>query len=1169
MTGELAHYDTFSASTRDKWLKFLGKFAAAEVDLAVRGALTEDKPRPGVARLCDCARLLLPHSYEAAKRASGYLANARILANAEELSAFADVAQAAILWSRSVDSGPPPEVEYVVFRSFALSSLPALTPRSVFPSSLDKDLVDALASKFSTCEESGALLLRVSRSVQSLPEFSDTSLNSVVNCVTKFPRVALGLLDTFGCISQAVLDATLAAYTASLSSMDRIALRILTRCGLPADSIGLRAWAARKTSTNEEKTATESLSGVIEVVAGEWIFDFLQPDRIAASVVRFPLSRGITGGDDMEDDDDDDFSVDVPEDDDDDEDIEMADDDDADEVPDEIEGLDWEDQRIGRKDDDNDNSSEDATEEESDKEEEDDADQNSDEGSDVDDYEAEDGLSLADEEEIVNEETVWCAKCYDPRFVLPACYNCLTAAEKTEDEEEEARITRRAYESGAIAYAAAALSSKRSKTRSLAAGVLGRFSAKLGTGAASMDRGFVARPFVRTLLDATFAALKEASDPLHGPRRLPCLWSSVIARCFEALMSPRHPGFAVAAAHAVRRAIARPWHDAPLVRDAFLNDQGVANFCDDDALDKVRARFWSYECLVDGARDDNDAKALKRSGVLTLSMCRMEELLVGGASIVGEDKRVILKYAGMAPPGAASLLQQKNGKEDLKKLRKVNILAQAEGDAAHRMLASIGRSRYGKRILFTEWAVTYLASRLASTHEARDIELVGAILHFTCEDLDYFTEEREPLLFGYLDLAAEIIMRGFYKLSQLPEERREIDPAYREVVLDEVDDGDLDEFFSTPLKCVGDFDDDTKKSSLSASEASVEASSRFFFRRYLVTRHVALAGLGRISQFTDRRVSIIEAWCMMRAMIIMCYGGEDVEFHSASLRVLSTLDAADTKRLLALAPPVIMYLGYELNVELYDENPIGNRLYTPLIEIIVSILIARLLTTRISRCLVSTRRQLVATVDLVLRVARIHQAKPGVDMLAAARLDLGLGFGLAFRVEERLSSSPSMCPHHRIHDLRRASKELADEDCLGERRGMACSLDVLLADAIHEEEVSSAPRDLIIPADVAKLLSHDDILNSPNPQPGDESHLRAIKRIEALAPSLASNSLTAETAHRILREYKRPDFDPKALDVYTNLKFCDVCQGKKPAPDLEKLDPHKRRWWRVDLDPNS
>lgn len=1094
---------------------------------------------------------------EQSTRAGG--AASALVGTAEIVEVFADTAHAALRWIAAVAPEQLVAPTNALFQFLAMSEPSAL--RDLVPSALDRDLVDKLATKFTTNQECGRALLQAFRCVGD-QVLNESSVAAVISCVGNFPGIALRILDVLQCNAPGVLEAALSVYTGSMLSTDRIALRILLRCALPRDSPMIRAWVAATSNSS-----ANSVSGY-QARDGEWIFDFLQPDRIAVSVCRFPLRRAVrAGSNDMEDDE---APVDLP--DDDDVDVDIVDD----EEDQSLHITDEDDQRRLEGGDDVVGEEEEQEEEEDEREQEEYEDDSDDQGEVCDDYEVEDGMSDKDDEE---SEMAWLSASYDPRFVLPACYHALA---ETDDEDEDARIVRRAYESGGIAYASAALSSKHSQTRALAAAVLGRFATKLTTGAASMDRGFVARPFVRMILDSTFAALKEASDPLRGPRRLPCLWSCVIARCLDALKSPRHAGFGVAAAHTVRRAISRPWHDAPLVRDAFVNDKGLANFFDDTARDKVRARFWAFECLVDAARDDHDMRSLKRAGAIALSMHCMEELLTGGGAIFevqpGETK-ILLTTDGMAPPGALSLLEQHNGEEDLRMLRKINILAAAEGDAAHRVLASIGRSRHGRRLLMMTGAISYLISRIGGTREARDIELTGALLHFATDDLDYFTEERSPLLMGLFDVAFSAVMGAFYAFVE-EEREKPVEPNASLKRLSEYsagherlgdDEAFDDEFLLAPLTYVSDLGE-VRISRGSNFKDAVVASTRFLLRRYLSTRRLALEGIERIGGHHDRLVTIEAAWSITKVIIVACFG-ERLDLRTAAARLMRTActhaDAAELA--LDLGPPMVLFLGQQLWFGLRELDPIGNRLFSPMLEFFVALLIARLSLLRESRnhrCLVSLRRQIAATVDAVLRAARIGQGEPAVDMLQAARLEFGIGFGLAYM--EPGFAAP-LCPLHRVDDLASRTSALADQDRCGPRRGMACSLDVLLADALAVSKNGEATQ-TILPADVAGLFTYDDILNAPDPPPGDNAHRRALSQIEAGAPTIhPDRSVPVVHMHdpfvRILLEHQRPHVDPK--DLVVDVKCCDACLGKIVPPDLEYLDDSEIRWWRVDVTPDS
>lgn len=1108
-----------------------------------------------ILRLCDCASLLVPPTArkssvaEASRHLSSVNNDSTRMQSwsTQKSEALADVARAAISWIENDGLGEA-KSSNAIFEFLSVHQPDCL--ENVIPSVVKVDHIYTLAAHFQS-HESGQVLLQAIRHASANVN-TELLFISITDRVREFPGITLRILDALEYNTQAALEAALTVYRGSLSSVDRTALRILTRCGLPRDAPNVRAWATAISGT---------AANVDQYVDGEWIFDFLKPDRIAASVVRFPLRRAVRNGyDDMEDDDP---TLDIPDDEGNSDDTEMdeGEDEDEDSLPDDGE---WDRDIFQVEGDDRYEEHSDANSDDTDA-----SDQDDDCGA-CDDYEAEDGMSDAEDDEDC--EATWREKCYDPRLVLPALYHALA---ESGYEDDDARIARRAYESGGIAYAAAALSSKHSQTRALAVAVLGRFSAKLASSASSMDRGFVARPFVRTMLESTFAALKEASDPLRGPRRLPCLWSSIIARCFDALTSPRHPGFAVAAAHTVRRAIARPWHDAPLVRDAFINDAGLALFCDDDARDKVRGRFWAYECLVDGARDNGDAKSLRRAGGLSLAMTRMEELLSGGASIVQtepNETRIMLTASGMAPPGAGSLLEQRNGKEDLRTLRKVNALARAEGDAAHRLLASVGRSRCGRRLLVTDGPVYYLADRVAASHEPRDIELVGAILSAACDDLDYFSEDRFPFLLGFFDLATDAVMSSFYDL--LAEQAKDAKSnRIRNSILPSLDDEDFeDEFLAKPLSIIGDFGEVKARSAPDLNDTTC-AALNFFLRRYLVTRQLTLSGVKRIGGYNDRQVHVEDAWSISRAAILVCFG-EQPDLRTAAARLMRTVcsDASAARLAMTFGPPIVVFLGQQLWIGLKDKDPIGNRLFGPLLEFFVALLISRLSLQRTYHrnedykllCHVSTRRQLAATINLSLRAARIGQGRPAVDMLAAARLEFGIGFGHA--ANEPFVPTP-VCPLHRVDDLRRRLSLLAKHDRRGLRPGMATSFDVHLADAL---DAAAQDSHCSVPKDAAALLTHDDIINAPDPQPGDSTHQTALVRIEARSREICERATMTDLNSpfvSILLEHKRPQVDPK--DLIVDVKVCDACLGKVLPQDLEYLDEEKQLWWRVDISPES
>ncbi|KAJ8611183.1 hypothetical protein CTAYLR_003567 [Chrysophaeum taylorii] len=1051
-------------------------YAAAEVGLAVSGELEEEAG--GVIKRRICARRRSPG--RGVVEAAAHLASddvdgaLRRIRRQRPEKTFAAVARYALEWIANSAAELLPAAA-----AGAVRRLAATCPRAVVDiagyAPLEPGVAASLAEAFRTGDEAGgrALLRFRERPLRGVP------LDPIVEAAARFPETGVRLLDALAAATPAARDAVLSTYGMSLSSTDRVGLRVLQRCGLPADR------------------------------AGAILFSLLEPRRVAASVSRFPLRRGVLVQ-------------------------ELASDDE--EPPVEL------------------------PEEEDEEEEEDEASRSSEEEEDEtggDDFEAEDS-----EDEECSREGAWRAAVYDPRFALPAIRAALDDDDETgASAENEAR---RVFESGAVAYAAAALASKRRSTRALAAAVASRFATKLAS--ATTERGFVARPLVRALLDATFAALREASNPLRGPKRLPCLWASVIARCVEALASPRRAGFGVAASHALRRAVAKPWTDAPLMRDAYDNDSGCLNFGDDSKRDAVKARFWAHACLVDGTRDEHDARALKRSKVFLRAMFRADEMTGAGFRAIvdpeGRRKLVMVAEDAEAPPGAEKLLER-GEPSDLLALRKIRMLARAEGDAALRLLASVGRSRYGRRLLVASHTVPWLCDRIATAYEARDVEFLGAVLHSATDDLDYFTERTSPFLFAFVDLAADSVVNIFYSyLDRLRnEKKKKTDPKEQAEKNSEDDEDDDDEFLREPLVCAGDFGEESR-----ADLNLVDAAARFFFRRYLVVRRVKLAKIKRLGRHSEKTVLIEEAWRISKAAVLDAY--EDVDLRTAAVSVLRAAASSSSSRggggrrlVYSLAPPLVLFLSQQLFFLQKDNDPIGNRLYAPLLEFYVALLVARLVSAVAppEPCLVSKKRQLIATLNFASRAAKLNQGRPGVDALVLARFALGPAFGLEEDDDHEPFLAPPRCPLHRVDDLARRADLLATEDRATPTSSLF--LDLILADAIRDDDDDKLCTDSTDDDD------DDDIILAAPPPP-EATYRRALDRLEARAARLAAPPSFRPDLRDAIAQLFLDDVRPTLTeeDIRVDIKFCDVCSGKVP---LEDYLPKKQKWWKVDTTPGS
>lgn len=1112
---ELAALD--ACDERHVWVSTtLAQIASMEVRAALLGV------PPYVASsscLCECAyRVAAAQQAGAVMAAAAEMTEIPVREDRGELDEDAcAVIRWALLWIAAVDRGSASSAAAALFRwmpAALILKVGAADQLDHRVAPVDVAAVARLGERID--DSSGRVLAAIVRQSTSVDELRHLLEDKLVEAVSTIPGVALRLLDALECKSRGALEAALRAYTASVTSTDRVCLRILKRAELAAEDPSLVAWAGGSTEDT-----------------GEWIFDALEEHRVRATVSRFPLGRAVRDGapDDM--DRDDDVVVDLPDDDDDDE--------DRFELP--LDEGDPERQEVDEEDEDEGDDGREENEEYDNEEGEEDE---------LDDVEAEDGESDLEDEA---DETEWRGLVYDPRFVLPACYRGLGA---TGDEDEDARLCRKAFESGAVGIAVAALSSKRSETRAVAAAVVGRFARGLSTEAAAVDRGFVARPFVRTLLDATFAALKEASDPLRGPRRISCLWTSVVARCLEALKSPAHPGFGVAAAHAVRRAVARPWSDAPLVRDAFLNDMGIKNYADEDAVDKVKARFWAFSCLVDGIRDDHDARAVRRARGLLLGMARVEDLITGGVTTEGVKEGEKFRFVpgpGMTTSGAAKLLvNEENDPTAATKLKRIDVLRRAEADASHRVVAAMARSRGGKRLLVTQNVQGWLVLRIMMSHRPRDIELAGALLHFATDNAEtYFTEDRHPLLFTSHDWTSESVSMVFYSYYSVAKARltRKEDPV----------EDDLDEFLTTPFESVGGIFGELHEQREDRDEV-LYACTRFFFRRYLQTRDLVLAKSTRIGGHYNRLLHIEEAWRICKVAVFDAFR-EELSLRAAAARVIG--GDAPHGLVAVIAPVLAVYFSQQLVIVKKIDDEFGNRLYSPILELLVALLVARLRGS-FGGVLVSVRRQLVATLNVAVRVARVYdQGKPAVDLLVVARLELGPGFGYA---GHEPASSIARCPTHRIHDLGRRARELAAADQRGPRNAMACAIDVVLADAVHENDDT-----LLIPADIATKLADDDLLHG-HEQGYEAAHDTALSRIEQRARTLASTlpaglDFRAALA-RIVADHVLPSEDSVDLFAATE-HFCDDCSGKTSFFDdiINEDDENKVRWWKVDIDADS
>ncbi|KAJ1452092.1 hypothetical protein M885DRAFT_329652 [Pelagophyceae sp. CCMP2097] len=203
-----------------------------------------------------------------------------------------------------------------------------------------------------------------------------------------------------------------------------------------------------------------------------------------------------------------------------------------------------------------------------------------------------------DEEDEEEEDEDRAALVYDPRFVLAA----LAATLALPSAGDEVNAGRRAYESGALSYAVAALASNHEDVRALAGGVVARCAAALGE--AQDERGFGARASVVALLAALVAgvALRAAGDAAAGGRagphvpRVPALTASLAARALLSLAAPGVEGFVAAHSFALRRALLDLWR---------------LPFCLREALSTRDA--WALTCAADSARDDDDAR-LARNG---------------------------------------------------------------------------------------------------------------------------------------------------------------------------------------------------------------------------------------------------------------------------------------------------------------------------------------------------------------------------------------------------------------------------------------------------------------------------------------------------------------------------------------------------------------------------